>query len=107
MVGGTVVHHLQHTAERIEAASNPSCHSAAVHDAELPVVTDAAPEVTALECELCATRLLVVLPDISSTSAPSMAGTTRVVLRTHLAPAHVSTHRTIRGPPLSTGGHLA
>lgn len=106
-VGGPVVHHLQHAAERIEAASDTNCHSTAFHHAVVPVVADAASKVTAPECELCATRLLVVLSDIAPASAPRLTRTTRVVLRTHLAPVHVSTHRTIRGPPFVSGAHLA
>lgn len=106
-VGGPVVHHLQHATERMAAASDTNCHSAAFHNAELPVVGDAASEVTAPECDLCATRLLVVLPEMAPTAAPSVTGTARVVLRTHLAPVHVSTDRTIRGPPLVSGAHLA
>jgi hypothetical protein len=106
-VGGPVVHHLQHAAEHRAAASDANCHSAAVHNADMPVLADAASKVTAPECDLCATRLLVVLPEMAPTAAPSVTGTTRVVLRTHLAPVHVSTDRTIRGPPLVSRVHLA
>ncbi|PQJ35654.1 hypothetical protein BSZ35_14555 [Salinibacter sp. 10B] len=106
-VGGPVVHHLQHAAESAEIASDSSCHSSAFHHADVPVVADAASEVTAPECNLCATRLLVVLPDVSPTSGPTMEGTAQVVLRTHLASVYVATDRTIRGPPFVSGARLA
>lgn len=105
-VGGPVVHHLQHAAERMAAASDTNCHSAAFHNAELPVVGDAASEVTAPECDLCARRLLIVPPHVTLAAASLVTGTTQVLLRTHIAPVHVSPPRPIRGPPLTSGAHL-
>lgn len=98
-VGGPVVHHLQHAAERMETVSDTPCHSAAVHHSDVPVVADGSATVTAPECDLCARRLLVVLPQLTPPSTPHVTGTTRVILRTHLAPVHVSVPRPIRGPP--------
>jgi len=97
VVAGPAAHRMQHAAERMAEADEP-CHPATVHNANTPVWTAGADfEVPA--CILCATRLLVVLPDLAPVSSPRTAGTTRVVLRTHLAPVHVIADRTIRGPP--------
>jgi hypothetical protein len=100
-VAGPVVHRVQHAAERTPETGE-ACHPAPVHDANAPVwAAD-----TGLEgpsCPLCATRLLVVLPTLAPTAAPRVMGTARVVLRTHLTPAHVATDRTIRGPPSVSG----
>jgi len=104
-VAGPVVHRVQHAAERI-ADTSEACHPPPVHDADAPVwAADVGLEVPA--CTLCATRLLVVLPDLAPTAAPRVMGTARVVLRTHLTPAHVATDRTIRGPPHVSGTRLA
>jgi len=109
LVGGTVVgplvHRLQHGVERAAVAENV-CHPASVHHADTATVA----EDTGLEvvsCDLCATRLPVVLPALTASTAPRVVGTTRVVLRTHLAPVHVATDRTIRGPPSVFGARLA
>jgi hypothetical protein len=97
-VAGPVVHRLYHAAEQMATADEP-CHPASVHNADAPVwAADANLRIPA--CDLCATRLLVVPPKLAPFSSPRTAGTARVVLRTHLAPVHVATDRTIRGPPL-------
>lgn len=104
-VAGPIVHRLHHAAERM-ATADESCHPAAVHNADAPVWTTDA-DLDAPACDLCATRLLVVLPDLAPASTPRTAGTTRVILRTHLAPVHVISDRTIRGPPLVSEARLA
>jgi hypothetical protein len=104
-VAGPVVHRMHHAAERLAKADEP-CHPAAVHNTDVPVWTaDADLEVPA--CDLCATRLLVVPPKLAPLSSPRTVGTTRVVLRTHLAPVHVRADRTIRGPPLVSAARSA
>jgi hypothetical protein len=104
-VVGPVVHRVQHAAEQMAKAAEP-CHPAAVHDADAPVWTADA-NLEAPACDLCATRLLVVPPDLAPVASPRTAGTTRVLLRTHLIPAPVATDRTIRGPPHVSGTHPA
>ena len=102
---GPLAHRVQHGAERA-AVAEEACHPASVHHAETATLTEDAERV-ALECDLCATRVLVVLPDMAPVSTPRIAGTARVTLRTHLAPVHVVTDRTIRGPPLTSEARLA
>jgi len=104
-VAGPVVHRVHHAAEQI-AETSEACHPASVHHAETVTVAEDAGLET-LSCDFCATRLLVVLPDMTPASAPRVVGTTRVVLRTHLAPALVVTDRTIRGPPSISEARLA
>jgi hypothetical protein len=104
-VAGPVVHRVHHAAERMAIANEP-CHTASVHEADGPVwATDANLDVPA--CDLCATRLLVVPPDLAPVSSPRTAGTAQVILRTHLAPVHVISDRMIRGPPSLLEAHSA
>jgi phage tail protein X len=102
---GPLAHRVQHGMERATGAK-ATCHPASVHHAETATLA-ADPGLKALECDLCATRLLVVLPDMTPASTARVAGTTRVTLRTHLAPVHVATDRTIRGPPSISEARLA
>lgn len=104
-VAGPLVHRLQHGAERAVVAEKV-CHPASVHHADTVTLAEAT-GLDVLSCDLCATRLPVVLPALNASWAPRVAGTTRVVLRTHLAPVHVATDRTIRGPPFISGARLA
>lgn len=104
-VAGPVVHRVHHAAEQI-AEPSEACHPASVHNAETATLTEAT-GLEALSCDLCATRLLVVLPDMGPGATPRISGTTRVVLRTHLAPVYVVNDRTIRGPPSVSGARLA
>lgn len=104
-VAGPVVHRMQHAAERMANADEP-CHPAAVHNADAPVWTADA-DLDVPVCNLCATRLIVVLPDFTPFASPRTAGTTHVVIRTHLAPVHVIFDRTIRGPPHVSGARPA
>lgn len=101
---GPSLHRAQHALDRQAA---PPCHASAVHHTDVPLWTDADGHVDAPECTLCATRLLVVPSSIESPPAPRQMGTTRITLRTHLAPVHVASHRPIRGPPSQTGARLA
>lgn len=102
-VAGPSIHRVDHALQKMAQASEEPCHSSAVHNTDVPLWTRAGASVHVPDCDLCATRLIVVLPDINPASTPSMAGTTRVVLRTHLTAAHVAAHRTIRGPPVFSG----
>ena len=104
-VAGPVVHRVHHAAEKT-AESREACHPASVHHAETVTLAEDA-GLEALECDLCATRVLVVPPDLAPLSTPRVAGTARVTLRTHLAPVHVVTDRTIRGPPSLSEARLA
>ncbi|MFB6247258.1 MAG: hypothetical protein ABEL97_01665 [Salinibacter sp.] len=99
IVGGVVgplLHRVQHALDRQAA---PACHAPAVHHSDVPLWTDAGGHVETPKCDLCATRLLVVPSSIEALPAPRRIGTTQVVVRTHLRPAHVPAHRSIRGPP--------
>ena len=108
IVGGGVLgpslHQLHHAQERW---STTACHAPAVHHSDVPLWTAAGGHVDSLECDLCATRLLVVPPTFEPPSAPRLGDTTRVTLRSHLAPVHVAPDRAIRGPPARHGARLA
>jgi hypothetical protein len=93
---GPSLHRVQHALDR-QAAS--PCHSPAVHHTDVPLWTDAGGHVETPECDLCATRLLVVPSSIEAPPAPRRIGTTPIVVRTHLTPAFVAADRSIRGPP--------
>lgn len=101
-VVGPVAHRVQHGAERLAAAGEP-CHPPAVHRADVPLWTGKRTNVDLPECDLCARRLLVVRPTLVPPSTPRVDGTTRVQVRSHVAPIHVVTDRSIRGPPPLSG----
>lgn len=105
-VVGPLAHRVQHGVEWAASVAGEACHPASVHHAETVTLAEDA-GLEALECDLCATRVLVVLPDLAPVSTPRVAGTARVTLRTHLAPVHVVTDRTIRGPPSLSEARLA
>jgi len=98
-VSRPVAHQVQHAAERATAATDPSCHPSAVHNAEGAVWAGAGADLIAPECDLCATRLLVVLPTPVPQTVPHVVGTTDVERRSHVAAAHVAADQYIRGPP--------
>lgn len=108
IVGGGVLgpslHQLHHAQARW---STTACHTAAVHHSDVPLWTAAGGHLDSLECDLCATRLLIVPPTFEPPSVPLLGETTRVTLRTHLVPVHVATDRSIRGPPSSGEARLA
>lgn len=97
-VAGPVLHWVQHAATQAAAASR-DCHSEAVHTAEGAVWTHEAEDLFAPDCDLCATRLLVVMPALQPTTSPQREGTPRVEHRSHVASASVFANRFIRGPP--------
>jgi hypothetical protein len=97
-VAGPVLHWTQHAA-RQAAAADRVCHNEAVHTAEDAVWTHQGEDLFAPDCDLCATRLLVVMPAPRPPLAPQHVGTTRVAHRSHVASASAFTDRFIRGPP--------
>lgn len=92
---GPSLHRVHHAIER---AAEESCHTDQVHNAEGPALAEEA-AVSAAHCTLCVPRLLVVLPAVESMTAPTVLVTPPGKLKAHLAPIHVFTDRTIRGPP--------
>lgn len=97
-VVGPVVHRVQHGARQIADRAEP-CHTADLHRADGLFWNETAEDLQRPECDLCATRVLVIRPTLALTTAPHVVGTTTVETRSHLAAAHVATHRFIRGPP--------
>lgn len=97
-VVGPVLHWGQHAAEQA-AAADRACHNEAVHTAEGAVWTHEGGDLFAPDCDLCATRLLVVMPAPQPSMSPQYVGTTRVAHQSHVASAAVFTDRFIRGPP--------
>ncbi|MFB6274224.1 MAG: hypothetical protein ABEL51_15160, partial [Salinibacter sp.] len=89
---------------RDELADRPEqpCHAADVHTADGAVWADAATDLRAPDCTLCATRLLVVPSTPIPATAPRMMGSTAVETRSHVAAVHVASDRFIRGPPSLT-----
>ena len=92
-----VLHWTQHASQ--QANADRGCHSEAVHTAEGAVWTHEDGDLFAPDCDLCATRLLVVTPAPRPPTSPQHVGTTRVAHRSHVASAAVFTDRFIRGPP--------
>jgi len=106
-VGGPVVHDVQHgIAERTHQSEVP-CHAADVHEAEGPVWTEAAGDLLAPECNLCARRLLVVPPTPAPVSSPHVQGSATIEHRSHVTAAHVAADYFIRGPPSLPEARLA
>jgi hypothetical protein len=103
-VVGPSLHRAQHLLDR---RGGPPCHAPTVHHSDVPLWTAAGGHVDALECDLCATRLLVVSSSIEPPPSPRRTGTRRVVVRSHLRAGHVAAHWSIRGPPLRSGARLA
>jgi hypothetical protein len=97
-VAGPVLHWVQHAAKQA-AAADRICHSEAVHTAEGAVWTHEGEDLFAPECDLCATRLLVVVPNPQPPTSPQREGTTREQYRSHVASSSVFADRFIRGPP--------
>lgn len=103
---GPVVHQVQHAAEQAAAAAAP-CHSAAVHNSDVPLWTEGVPSLDAPECILCARRLLVVPPAPAPTPAPTPTQSIQVATPSSVASVQTGTHQFIRGPPSRLGDRLA
>lgn len=95
---GPVAHRVQHAAEQAAAAKR-SCHPSAAHDAEGALWTEKGGDLSALQCDLCARRLLVVLPAPTPATALRVAGTPGIERRGHVASSVVFADWFIRGPP--------
>lgn len=100
VAGGLLSPSLHRVHHALERAAEEPCHPDAVHRADGPTLADDEAAVNATHCTLCVTRLLVVLPSIESLEAPVVLGLPSGVKGVHLAPIHVFSDRTIRGPPL-------
>ena len=98
-VAGPALHQVQHATEEAADRSETPYHAPGVHAAEGAVWADAVADLQAPECDLCATRLLVVFPTPAPTSTPRVVGTTAVNAGSHVTAAHVAADRFIRGPP--------
>lgn len=97
-VAGPVLHWVHHAAEQA-AATDQACHSKAVHTAEGSVWTHEGEDLFAPDCDLCATRLLVVVPNPHLPTSPQREGTMQVQYRSHVASPSVFADQFIRGPP--------
>ena len=98
-VVGPTVHRVQHGAEQRSTQTETSCHPADVNAAEGPLWTGATDGRVLPECDLCATRLLVVPPTPIPTTAPRVVEGRAVEVRSHAAIAPVAADQFIRGPP--------
>lgn len=101
-VGGVLgpsLHRVKHGMEEIASAPERPCHSSEVHTTDVPLWTQADRTIRGLECDLCATRLLVTLPSLGPGVVPEATGTTWTSTRSHLTSAFVVADTFIRGPP--------
>lgn len=96
---GPTVHLVQHGAAQRSMQTEPSCHPADVHAAEGPLWTGATDGRALPECDLCATRLLVVPPTPVPATAPRVIRIRSAEARLHAAVAPVAADQFIRGPP--------
>ncbi|WP_263787339.1 hypothetical protein [Salinibacter grassmerensis] len=106
-VVGPTVHLVQHGAAQRSNQAESSCHPADVHAAEGPLWTDTTDGRVVPECDLCATRLLVVTPTPPPSTAPRTVGTLAVEVRSQAAVAPVVADPFIRGPPSLSEARLA
>jgi hypothetical protein len=104
---GPTAHRVQHGAAKRSAQAESSCHAADVHAADGPLWTDDTDGRFVLECNFCATRLLVVPPTPVPTMAPRVGRVSTVEVRAHPAVVPTAIARFIRGPPPLSGARLA
>ncbi|WP_263819780.1 hypothetical protein [Salinibacter sp.] len=104
---GPTVHLVQHGAAQRSTQTEASCHPADVHAAEGPLWTGATDGRALPECDLCATRLLVVPPTPIPATAPRVVEGLAVEVRSHAAVAPVAADQFIRGPPSFSEAHPA
>jgi len=93
------LHRAQHGVEMLKEAPDGPCHSVAVHTADVPLWTSEAERVSAPECDLCATRLLVVPSSQSPGGVPPSLIVVWEATSSHLISAVVVAGPFIRGPP--------
>ncbi len=96
---GPTLHLVQHGAAQRDTQTQSSCHPTDVHTANGTLWTDDTNGRPVLECDLCATRLLVVPPTPIPAMAPRVIGALAVEVRSHAAVAPVVSDQFIRGPP--------
>jgi hypothetical protein len=102
LAGGTLapsLHRVQHGLEALRAAPSGPCHSAAVHTTDVPLWTSDAERNAGSECDLCATRLLVVPSSQNPSAAPHGFVVVWEASSSHLVSAAVVAAPLIRGPP--------
>ncbi|WP_103020074.1 hypothetical protein [Salinibacter altiplanensis] len=104
---GPAVHLVQHGEAQRSTQTESSCHTADVHASDAALWTDATDGQIVPECDLCATRLLLVPPALMPDTAPRVVGGLSVEVRSHAAVAPVASVRFIRGPPSLSGARLA
>ena len=104
---GPTVHFVQHGKAQRSPQTESPCHTADVHAADGALWTDATDERVMLECNLCATRLLLVPPTPVPAVAPRTVGVPAVEARSHAAVARVTAAQFIRGPPSLSRARLA
>lgn len=97
---GPTVHRVQHAIEQVAAASETPCHSPDVHHSEDPVWTHTGAALGGLDCDLCATRLLVIRSDLDPVGIGRVLASNREAVVTHLTSVFVVAAPLIRGPPM-------
>jgi len=93
------LHRAQHGAEMLTEAPEGPCHSVAVHNTDVPLWTPEAERATVPECDLCATRLLVVPSSQNPIAVPHGFAVIWETTTSHLFSAAVVAGPFIRGPP--------
>lgn len=94
------LHRVQHAMEQTAAASEEPCHSSDVHDSEVPLWTHPGTGLRGPDCDLCATRLLVVPADPDPVEATRSFTSNWGTVLVHLTSAAVAAAPFIRGPPM-------
>jgi hypothetical protein len=93
------LHRVQHGMDALAHAPDGPCHSVAVHTTDVPLWTPEAERATAPECDLCATRLLVVPSSQRPGAVPPSCVVVWEATSSHLVSAAVAAGPFIRGPP--------
>jgi hypothetical protein len=93
---GPSIHRFQHT--QTWEDTQPRAPASVSHT-DVPLWSEAGDHVEAPECELCATRLLVVPPSLEPVVVPQRERSVAQALRSHLIVAAVVAVPFIRGPP--------
>lgn len=109
LAGGVVApvaHWVQHGFEHA-AAAEEACHSTAVHNSAVALWTEEDSDLDLLDCDLCATRLMVVSQSPGPDLLPDVTETTQVEMPSYVVVGQTVVDRFIRGPPSVLGARSA
>lgn len=96
---GPSLHRVQHGLEAMQEAPDGPCHTAAMHNTDVPLWTPEAPQAVVVDCDQCATRILGVSSSQAPVAVPRVLAATWTERASHLLSAAVVADPFIRGPP--------